>query len=126
MVKNGLNIFSFTSGGMPVPLSRIVISTRSPRFLVAAARLNVLTTAHKMDNKCIVGGTKERKMAAISPLKLVAPANKKRTVGAPRRKRNAEYRSREHLTEREVERLIEAAKDNRWGHRDSTMVAPRL
>jgi hypothetical protein len=26
------------------------------------------------------------------------------------------------LTEREVERLIEAAKDNRWGPRDSTMV----
>ena len=31
--------FSFTSGGMPVPLSRIVISTRSPRFLVAAERV---------------------------------------------------------------------------------------
>ena len=40
----------------------------------------------------------------------------------PRRKPNAEYRSREHLTEREVERLIEAAKRNRWGHRDDTMV----
>jgi hypothetical protein len=38
------------------------------------------------------------------------------------RKPNAAYRSREHLTEREVERLIEAAKNNRWGHRDSTMV----
>ena len=38
VVKNGLNIFSFTSGGMPVPLSRILISTLSPRFLVAAAR----------------------------------------------------------------------------------------
>jgi type 1 fimbriae regulatory protein FimB/type 1 fimbriae regulatory protein FimE len=35
---------------------------------------------------------------------------------------NAAYRSREHLTEREIERLIEAAKDNRWGHRDATMV----
>ena len=34
VVKNGLNIFSFTSGGMPVPLSRILISTLSPRFLV--------------------------------------------------------------------------------------------
>jgi integrase len=61
-------------------------------------------------------------MAGISTLKLVAPANKKRTVVPPRRKRNAVYRSREHLTEREVERLIEAVKDNRWGHRDSTMV----
>ena len=36
VVKKGLNIFSFTSGGMPVPLSRIVISMRSPRFLVVA------------------------------------------------------------------------------------------
>ena len=33
VVKNGLNILSFTSGGMPVPLSRILISTRSPRLL---------------------------------------------------------------------------------------------
>src|SRR5262245_12397622 len=39
VVKNGLNIFSFTSGGMPVPLSRILISTRSPRHLVDAARV---------------------------------------------------------------------------------------
>src|SRR4029450_5935228 len=39
VVKNGLNIFSFTSGGMPLPLSRILISTRSPRSLVAAARI---------------------------------------------------------------------------------------
>jgi integrase len=58
-------------------------------------------------------------MPAISALKLVAPANEKRTVG---RKANAEYRTREHLTEREVERLIEAAKDNRHGHRDATMI----
>lgn len=44
------------------------------------------------------------------------------TVTPPMRKPNAAYRSREHLTEREVERLIEAAKGNRWGHRDSTMI----
>jgi hypothetical protein len=29
-------------------------------------------------------------------------------------------RSREYLTEREVERLIEAAKQNRCGHQDAT------
>ena len=58
-------------------------------------------------------------MAAISALKLARPANEKRTVG---RRANAEYRTREHLTEREVEKLVEAAKDNRYGHRDSTMV----
>ena len=61
-------------------------------------------------------------MAAIRHLKVVGPANVKRTVALPVRKPNAAYRSREHLTEREVQRLVEAAKDNRWGHRDSTMV----
>jgi integrase len=63
-----------------------------------------------------------RKMAAIRHLKVVGPTNVKRTVALPVRKPNATYRSREHLTEREVERLIEAAKDNRWGQRDATMV----
>lgn len=60
-------------------------------------------------------------MAAIAHLKVVGPDTEKCTVG-PVRKANAEYRSREHLTEQEVERLIDAAKDNRWGHRDATMV----
>jgi integrase len=62
------------------------------------------------------------KMTAVGHLRVVGPSNKKRTVVLPVRKPNAAYRSREHLTEREVERLVEAAKDNRWGHRDSTMV----
>jgi integrase len=66
-------------------------------------------------------------MAATAHLPLVAPDNEKCTVQSaparlPRRKPNAEYRSREHLTEREVERLIEAMKGNRWGHRDATMI----
>jgi type 1 fimbriae regulatory protein FimB/type 1 fimbriae regulatory protein FimE len=59
-------------------------------------------------------------MLANAALKLVGPTNEKRTV--PIRKRNSEYRTREHLTEREVEKLVEAAKNNRHGHRDSTMV----
>jgi integrase len=53
---------------------------------------------------------------------LVPPTDEKFTVRLPGRKPNAEYRSREHLTEQEVERLIEAVKDNRRGHRDATMV----
>ena len=66
-------------------------------------------------------------MAATAHLTVIAPDNEKFTVRSaparlPRRKPNAEYRSREHLTEREVERLIEAMKGNRWGHRDATMV----
>ena len=62
-------------------------------------------------------------MKAIRHLKVVGPASEKCTVALPVRKPNAAYRSREHLTEREVERLIEAAKDNRWGHRDDSEMA---
>jgi site-specific recombinase XerD len=51
---------------------------------------------------------------------VVVPLPRLRTP--PLRKPNAELRTREHLDEREVERLIEAAKGNRWGHRDSTMI----
>jgi type 1 fimbriae regulatory protein FimB/type 1 fimbriae regulatory protein FimE len=54
-------------------------------------------------------------------LELVPPATENRTV-TPRRQPNRELRPREHLTEREVELLIEAAKGNRWGRRDSTMI----
>ena len=61
-------------------------------------------------------------MQAIRHLKVVRPTNKKRTVEPPVRLPNVEYRSREHLTEQGVKKLIEAAKDNRYGHRDSTMV----
>jgi hypothetical protein len=50
-----------------------------------------------------------------------APATKNRTV-TPRRSKNTELRTREHLTLDEVERLIEAAKSNRHGHRDALMV----
>jgi integrase len=40
----------------------------------------------------------------------------------PRRRPNGDLRTREHLTEAEVERLIKATKDNRYGHRDATMI----
>jgi type 1 fimbriae regulatory protein FimB/type 1 fimbriae regulatory protein FimE len=58
---------------------------------------------------------------ANAPLRLVTPAIVNRTV-TPMRRPNADLRTREHLTDTEVERLIEAAKRNRWGHRDATMV----
>src|SRR5690348_14886099 len=60
-------------------------------------------------------------MPAKSNLRLVKPSTEKRAV-APKRQPNRELRSREHLTETEVEKLIEAAKDNRYGHRDATMI----
>ena len=58
---------------------------------------------------------------AKAHLKLVTPATVKRTV-TPRRPPNGDLRTREYLTEAEVERLMEAAKGNRYGHRDATMV----
>ena len=50
-----------------------------------------------------------------------------------RKPKLTKHRTREHLTEAEVERLMSAARKNRWGHRDATMIlvarktaAPRL
>jgi integrase len=54
-------------------------------------------------------------------LRIVEPATQNRTV-TPRRRPNAEIRTREYLTESEVERLMKAAGKNRWGHRDATML----
>ena len=60
-------------------------------------------------------------MAAKAALRLVAPAPEKQTV-RPGRKPNAELRTREYLTEPEVERLIKAASANRHGHRDAALI----
>ena len=60
-----------------------------------------------------------------SHLALVAPTTINGTVnkaGPPKRRRNAEVRSREYLTDAEVNRLISAAGENRNGHRDATMI----
>ena len=56
-----------------------------------------------------------------SNLRLVSPHT---VIGTapPRRVPNSELRTREYLTEAEVERLIKAAKVNRNGQRDATMI----
>ena len=54
-------------------------------------------------------------------VKLVSPTKEIQTV-MPRRLPNHELRPREHLTEREVEKLMEAARKNRHGQRDATMI----
>ena len=54
-------------------------------------------------------------------LKLVRPGAVNRTV-RPKRRPNRDLRTREYLTETEVDRLMEAAKGNRYGHRDATMI----
>jgi integrase len=40
----------------------------------------------------------------------------------PLRRRNRDVRDREYLTEAEVDKLIAASKDNRYVHRDATMI----
>jgi site-specific recombinase XerD len=58
---------------------------------------------------------------AKARLKLMSPSTVNGTV-PPRRRRNAEVRTREYLTEPEVEQLMKAAKVNRYGHRDAAMI----
>jgi integrase len=56
--------------------------------------------------------------------KRTAPSAKNGTV-PPKRRANAEVRTREHLTEAEVGRLMTAARSaesRRYGHRDATMI----
>jgi integrase len=60
-------------------------------------------------------------MQGKSNLALVVPTNLNRTV-LPNRASNASYRKREHLTPAEIDKLIEAAKGNRHGHRDATLI----
>ena len=54
-------------------------------------------------------------------LRLVTPTTVNRTV-TPRRRPNRDLRTREHLTPKEVEQLIDGTKRNRWSHRDATMI----
>src|SRR5262249_1092091 len=49
------------------------------------------------------------------------PTTQKRTVSRGRLL-NPDYRTREYLSEREVERLMKVAGGNRHGHRDATMI----
>src|SRR5262245_48751146 len=55
-------------------------------------------------------------LMAKAHLQLVVPTIVKQTV-SPQRKPNSDYRTREHLTEAEIEKLIAATKDNRHRHR---------
>lgn len=74
-----------------------------------------------MSNVRTVPSRRRAKTLAKSHIRLVTPATEKRTV-TPRRRPNAELRTREYLTGTEVERLVAAAKGNRWDHRDTTMI----
>ncbi len=53
-------------------------------------------------------------------LRVVTPRNENRSV--PVRPTNADMRQREYLTPDEVDKLIKAARDGRYGHRDATLI----
>ena len=59
-------------------------------------------------------------LALVAPTTVIGTVADRRSP--PPRKRNAEVRAREYLTDGEIARLIDAAGKNRYGHRDATMV----
>jgi integrase len=64
---------------------------------------------------------KSPQITAKSARRDTMPAIVKRTV-MPIRRKNSELRTREYLTDDEVQSLIDVAKANRYGHRDATMI----
>jgi type 1 fimbriae regulatory protein FimB/type 1 fimbriae regulatory protein FimE len=62
---------------------------------------------------------KKPHLALVAPTTIFGPVVRGRP---PKRRPNAKSRAREYLTGEEVERLIAAAGNNRYGHRDGTMV----
>jgi integrase len=62
---------------------------------------------------------KKPRLALVTPSTVYGTVDPK---GPPKKRPNAEVRSREYLTDAEVNRLIAAAGDNRQAHRDQTMI----
>jgi integrase len=58
--------------------------------------------------------------STVAHLRVVEPSHLNRSV--PIRPANAELRSREYLTAGEVEKLMKAARNGRYGHRDATLI----
>jgi integrase len=61
----------------------------------------------------------EAEVVSIAPVP-VFPATGARPM--PTRQANADLRSREYLTPAEIEKLMKAAKDGRWGLRDACLI----
>jgi type 1 fimbriae regulatory protein FimB/type 1 fimbriae regulatory protein FimE len=59
-------------------------------------------------------------LALVAPTTVIGTVNNR--PHPPRRRRNADVRAREYLTDSELDRLIKAAASNRYGHRDATMI----
>src|SRR5262249_3606377 len=83
--------------------------------------LSAVDTDHIVFNLRTVTLPRRAYFMAKADLQLVAPTTVKQTVG-PRRRPNSDYRTREHLTDAESEKLTAAPKANRPDHRDATMI----
>jgi integrase len=79
-------------------------------------------TSYTPQPKVPRGISKPRSVGARIPMPWAGFLLGARRQVPPGRLPNAEYRTREYLTEREVERLMKAAGNNRHGHRDATMI----
>jgi hypothetical protein len=103
---------------------RLIGDVTGNAHAMVGVKLEELFTLQTVPRSCklrTVSGREGPFAMAKSHLKLVAPTEVNRTV-APTRRPNAELRTREHLTPGEVDALVEAAKANRHGHRDATMI----
>jgi integrase len=82
--------------------------TYSVKTLIASSKSSQLGHSRKISMK-------------DSHLKLITPNSEIRTV-TPRPPKNADVRTREQFTAGEVEKLMEAARQNRHSHRDATII----
>jgi integrase len=65
----------------------------------------------------------EKKMAPWAPRLMLSIIRAITVVGStPQHVTVRSPGPRDYLTEREVEKLMDAARDNRWGHRDATAI----
>src|SRR5215510_12715866 len=119
---------------MPLLASKVAQAVCLRSFVSGQRQLSVISgeeccpratqeLAHCSHKACYI--TRSPKFSGVSPMKAAsrprAPTTVKRTVRRGRRP-NGHYRTREYLTEREVERLMKSAGRNRYGHRDATMI----
>jgi integrase len=96
-------------------------SSRDVRFWGQSGHEPTLTTVQRRgDVPTVVWADRAGHMAKSHPQ--AGHANHLKRTVTPRRRRNGDLRTREYLTEHEVERLIAAAKHNRHGHRDATTI----
>jgi integrase len=124
-----VRVGSLQAGVLYPPSVRALLRARRPRHfnwkadLVAASQYRgkvalesryTVTNCYSSGMICDSSVRNWRDTVANLDLTGAAPTAANVTVKAPR----------DYLTEREVEKLMDAARENRWGHRDATAILP--